>query len=194
LDVVQEKRIRPIGSNSFQSVDCRVIAATNKPVAPLLASGKLRRDLFHRIAHYTITLPPLRHRLADIPHLAGVLLERFREREGVSVFDITSDAVNALQCYAWPGNVRELQAVVEGAAYFARHQGRTVIERNDLRLGDQEGQVNSSKKLAFSETVEAYKAKLVREALARADGNQVQAARELGLDRGTLRRIIGRTE
>jgi DNA-binding NtrC family response regulator len=190
LDVLQEKRFRAIGSNDFQSIDCRVVAATNRPVAELLQQGKLRQDLYHRIAHCLIEIPPLRARKNDIPELLRATLEALRNREGVNVFDIEEDATQAAVVYDWPGNVRELQAVLEGAAFRARFKGRTWITRDDLALGNSLPDAGSSG--TFNDQVETFKRKLVQGALERAQGNQVQAAKELSLDRGTLRRILNK--
>ncbi len=188
LDVLQEKRFRAIGSNELQSVDCRIVAATNRPVGELLQQGKLRQDLYHRIAHCLIEIPPLRERKGDIPELLKAALEALRAREGLNVFEIEENAIEAAVAYGWPGNVRELQAVVEGSAFKARFKSRTWISLDDMALGRTSRDTDSTG--TFNELVEAFKEKLVRSALERAQGNQVQAAKELSLDRGTLRRIL----
>ncbi len=193
LDLIQERRVRALGSDAFQVVDCRFVAATNQPIAVVLEEGKVRRDLYHRIAHCIIEVPPLRARLSDIPLLCEQILSDLRIREALNVFDIERSALAMLQQQRWPGNIRELQAVVTNAAYQARYRGRSVVESNDLRgLGNRidHGAETESSGGSFHEAVLAFKSRLVREALSRSGGNQLKAAAELGLDRKTLRRLL----
>jgi transcriptional regulator with PAS, ATPase and Fis domain len=190
LDLIQEKRIRPVGADSFQTIDCRVIAASNRPIEEVLASGKLRRDLYHRIAHSVIELPPLRDRKEDIPALARNVLRQMCDDEEMNVFDLEDGAVRLLQTNPWPGNVRELQAVVQNAAYRARFKGRAAITEDDLRSVVRSPADPHPGIGTLNEQVHQFKLRLVTEALARCNGNQLQAARELGIDRGTLRRLM----
>lgn len=197
LDLIQEQRVRALGSDSFQPVKCRFVAATNRAIDSALEEGKIRRDLYHRIAHCVLQIPPLRMRLEDIPVLVETKLSDLRSQEALNVFEIDSAAVHVLQQHTWPGNVRELQAVVTRAAYRARYSERSVIECDDLRLVDgavqRDGTDSSSIGVTeaedFHTAVSAFKAKLVRDALVRSGGNQLKAAAELGLDRKTLRRL-----
>lgn len=195
LDLLQERRIRPLGADSFQEVECRFIAATNRDIDECLSSGKIRRDLHHRIAQCVVRIPPLRERVADIPELSAVFLRRLRERDGLNVFDLSAEAVRELKARPWPGNVRELQAVIETAAYHAHFRQHRAVELSDIGAegGTQLlGAAASSAGLSFNGKVERFKAALIGEALERTGGNQVQAARMLGLDRGTLRRALSR--
>ncbi len=196
LDLVQEKRIRPVGADNYQSVDTRFIAATNRPIAEAIEKGAIRRDLHHRLAHCVINLPPLRERLEDIPALVSTLLKTIREREGLNVFELQGDALDRCAGYNWPGNVRELQGVIENAAYRAHYRGRPAVTADDLQLGGamvvNDVRAHSVSLVAdgsFHEQVEAFKRNLVRQALDSCGGNQVQAAQLLGVDRGTVRRL-----
>jgi DNA-binding NtrC family response regulator len=192
LDLIQERRVRALGSDTYQSVDCRFVAATNRLVPNALEEGKIRRDLYHRIAHCVLELPPLRSRMEDIPSLCDQILGDLRTREALNVFDIEGKALEVLQQQQWPGNVRELQAVVTNAAYQARYSGRSVIECEDVGRSDAVVEREATPECAtgsFQEAVLAFKSKLVREALSRSGGNQLKAAIELGLDRKTLRRL-----
>jgi len=192
LDLIQERRFRPVGSDSFRKVNCRFIAAMNRPLDEALEGHKLRRDLYHRVAHSVLHLPPLRERVEDIPDLCEATLASMRSRELVRVFELSSDVGDYFKSCSWPGNVRELQAVVENAAYHAHYQGRSFITRQDL--SSNHATPSGHENIAFHERVERFKSDLVEEALARCEGSQVRAARMLGLDRGTLRRILDRTE
>lgn len=194
LDLLQERRIRPLGADACHPVDCRFIAATNRNIEQCLASAKIRRDLHHRIAQCVVRVPSLRERREDIPLLCDRFLSRLRELHGLNVFDLTDEALQGLAARGWEGNVRELQAVVETAAFFAGHRGRSVIEASDLDAGAGRLQAEGSGREArsLSERVESFKAEIIQEALERANGNQAQAARLLGIDRGTLRRAAVR--
>jgi len=191
LDLVQEQRVRPVGSDSFKKVDCRVIAAMNRPLDEALAGGKLRRDLYHRVAYNVLHLPPLRERSEDIPELCDAILTSMRARKVARVIDVDNEVLGYLRGQRWPGNIRELQALVENAAYHAHYRGRVVVSRDDVPALS--GVVPDSMKSSFHERVEQFKRDLVEEALERCEGSQVQAARMLGLDRGTLRRILSRS-
>jgi DNA-binding NtrC family response regulator len=193
LDVIQEQRVRPIGSDAFQSVDCRFLAATNRPLDEALASGKIRRDLHHRLAHAVVAIPPLRDRREDIPDLAEYFLAENRERHGINVFEFSADALTWLCKNNWPGNVRELQAVVEGASCFAHFKGRTAVGLQDLpgyaRISQSKVCVPNR---SFHDQVEQFKVRVVKESVASCGGNKLRAAQALGLDRGTMRRILAR--
>ena len=191
LDLIQERRVRPVGSDSFRSVDCRFIAAMNRPLDEALAGTKLRRDLYHRLGHNVVHLPPLRERLQDIPDLCEAILGSMRNKEEVCVSEVQKEVLDYLSAQRWPGNVRELQGVVENAAYHAHYHGRTTITRDDIPATF--GASTTKLQLSFHERTERFKRHLVEEALARSDGSQVRAARMLGLDRGTLRRIVARS-
>ncbi len=194
LDVIQEQRIRPVGADAFESVDCRFIAATNRPLDESLESGRVRRDLHHRLAHAVVRVPPLRERREDIPLLARSFLETYCERSRVNVFDIHGDAIAALQAHSWPGNVRELKAAIETAASFAHFKGRSTVVADDCGVGSPAVQVTTvSSEGSFYNRVENFKAHLIREALELHGGNKARVAEVLQLDRGTVRRIWERS-
>jgi len=190
LGVLQDKKLRMVGSNDEQAVDFRLICAGNQDLKQSLDSGKLRGDFFHRIGHIVIDLKPLRARKEDISELAEHFLGRVRERENISVLAIEDNAVNELMRFDWPGNIRQLEAVIEGAAFRASFEGRVSIVPSDLRLSGGGAAPSSQEKIGFHEQVRSFKLKLIKDKLAETSGNQVKAARELGLDRATLRRLL----
>jgi DNA-binding NtrC family response regulator len=193
LDLIQERRARAVGSDSIQQVDCRFLAATNQPIDEALAQKRIRKDLYHRLAHCVIYLPTLRDRIEDVMPLAEGFLVRLAERESLRVAAFDSGVEEVLCAHAWPGNIRELQGVVEHAAYRAQFKGQSSITRDDLPPHlRSSGQATHSGQTAgsFHEQVEEFKRGLIRHALEVAGGNQVQAAARLGIDRGTIRRII----
>ena len=191
LDLVQEKRIRAVGADQFSSVECKCIAATNRPIEEALETGKIRRDLYHRLAHSILRLPPLRERREDIPDICEAALRSLRRRENMNVFEVAPAVLDHLCAHTWPGNVRELQATIEASAYRAHFHGRDTVELQDL--GDVAYVPREVRSGTLHDQVESLKARLVHEALREHSGNQVQAARSLGLDRGTLRRLMARS-
>jgi two-component system response regulator PilR (NtrC family) len=115
LRVVQEKTVRPVGESREESVDVRILSATHKNLADLVAQGLFREDLFYRINVIELRVPAVRERSSDIPEIAGAILERMARRAGTAAPRIAADAIGALEAYAFPGNVRELENILERA-------------------------------------------------------------------------------
>ncbi len=113
--VLQEGKVRPLGSNEEMDVDVRVITATNKDLEKAIAADEFREDLFYRLSVIPIHVPPLRERRDDIPLLARHFLERFRKQMEKSIEAISPQAMSRLESYDWPGNVRELENTIERA-------------------------------------------------------------------------------
>jgi two-component system response regulator PilR (NtrC family) len=113
--VLQEGKVRAIGSNEETDVDVRIIAATNKDLAKEIAEERFREDLYYRLSVIPIHLPPLRERDADIPLLAREFLGRFAKSMNKKVDGIEPEAMRRLEVYDWPGNVRELENTIERA-------------------------------------------------------------------------------
>jgi two-component system response regulator PilR (NtrC family) len=115
LRVVQEKTVRPVGESREESVDVRILSATHKNLAQLVAESRFREDLFYRINVIELRVPALRERPEDIPDLAAVILGRLCRRMKIEMPSISEEAMHALQEYPFPGNVRELENVLERA-------------------------------------------------------------------------------
>ncbi len=113
--VLQEGKVRPVGSTEESDVDVRIIAATNKNFEQEIAEGRFREDLYYRLSVIPIQLPPLRERREDIPMLARHFLETFRKSMEKQVTSISPEAMSRLESYEWPGNVRELENTMERA-------------------------------------------------------------------------------
>jgi two-component system, NtrC family, response regulator PilR len=113
--VLQEGKVRPLGSNEEINVDVRVIAATNKDFEKEIAEGRFREDLYYRLSVIPIQLPPLRDRREDIPLLARHFFERFRKSMDKPISGVSPEAMRQLESYDWPGNVRELENTIERA-------------------------------------------------------------------------------
>src|SRR5580693_581426 len=113
--VLQEGKVRPLGSTEESDVDVRVIAATNKDFAKETAEGRFREDLYYRLSVIPIHLPPLRERREDIPLLTRAFFDRFRQTMNRPVEGISPEAMTRMEAYDWPGNVRELENTMERA-------------------------------------------------------------------------------
>jgi DNA-binding NtrC family response regulator len=115
LRVLEGRTFEKVGSNEPIPVDCRVIVATNRNLPEMIAAGRFREDLFHRINVYPITIPPLRERREDIPLLVDHFLDTFRQHQGKQLPGVSQQAMDVLLAYRWPGNVRELRNCLERA-------------------------------------------------------------------------------
>jgi len=113
--VLQEGKVRPLGSTEEIDVDVRVIAATNKDLEKAIAAGEFREDLFYRLSVIPLHVPSLRDRREDIPLLARHFLDRFRNSMNKNIDGISAEAMRRLESYDWPGNVRELENTIERA-------------------------------------------------------------------------------
>src|SRR6202162_1075093 len=113
--VLQEGKVRPVGSNEESDVDVRIIAATNKEFEKEIAEGRFREDLYYRLSVIPIHVPPLRERREDIPLLARHFLDRYSKSMGKKIEAIEPEAMRRLEVYDWPGNVRELENTIERA-------------------------------------------------------------------------------
>lgn len=115
LQVLQEGSIRRVGGEQEQSVDIRVIAASNSDLMSLTRHGRFREDLFFRLNVFPIHMPPLRERREDIPYLVGQFISKYNARHGTHLTGADDDVMESMQRYAWPGNIRELEHLVERA-------------------------------------------------------------------------------
>ncbi|HET7753719.1 MAG TPA: sigma-54 dependent transcriptional regulator [Anaeromyxobacteraceae bacterium] len=184
LRVLQEGQVTPVGGSRPIQTDVRVIAATNRDLEAMVASGGFREDLFYRLNVLRIELPPLSERLEDVPALAEHLLLEVARDDGSPALGFTEAALDALARYHWPGNVRELRNAVERAHLAAR--GRR-IDVPDLPPATRvpagaEALPGGADTLTLAEAERAH----VEKVLALAGWNRSFAARLLGIDRRTL--------
>ncbi|HKY62329.1 MAG TPA: sigma 54-interacting transcriptional regulator [bacterium] len=122
LRFLQEGEVRPLGSNEVIKVDVRVVSASNRDLHELVAEGKFREDLFFRINGITVTLPPLRERLEDLPLLSEHFLQKIAGAAKAKPCRLHPEALRVLMTYGWPGNIRELQSTLETAALFTEER------------------------------------------------------------------------
>src|SRR5471032_296447 len=119
LRVLQERTFRRLGGRAEQTVDVRVIAATNVDPVDAVAKGKLREDLYYRLNVFSLRLPTLRERKDDLPLLVQAFITEFNTRNQKSIAGLDQAAMRMIEQYAWPGNVRELRNVIERATILA---------------------------------------------------------------------------
>jgi len=183
LRVLETGELERVGSSKTQTVNVRMLSATNADLHAECSAGRFREDLLFRLNTVEISLPPLRERREDIPALAGYFLSRYANRYRRTIQGFEPAALQLMLHYNWPGNVRELDHTTERAVLMARNDR---IEAADLGLNAQRASTQSLDDMSL-ETVEAI---LIRKALARTAGNVSHAADALGLSRGALYRRI----
>jgi DNA-binding NtrC family response regulator len=210
LRVLQEKCFERVGGNESIHTDVRLIAATNRPLEEMVANEEFRGDLYYRLNVYTIRLPPLRERLEDLPDLIKHYLNRFNEEFGKEVHGVSDEALTLMQRYPWPGNIRELQSVLKQALLNATgpvlapvflpaalHSGATgkpgsqaaASTAVDLERFIHDRLAGGTQDL-YSETLALMERLLLTSVLRHTQGNQLQAAKILGITRGSLRTKI----
>src|SRR5215468_2863011 len=189
LRVLQEREVRRVGGTDSVKVDVRVIAATNKDLATLVAQGRFREDLFYRLSVVTIVLPPLRERREDIPVLAGHFLQAFRDANEQAPVSIAPETLALLGAYDWPGNVRELQHAIERAAALTANPVLLPEDLPPKLVGAvRETASTAGSALGLKDVVKAH----IRRVLKMAGWNKKLAAELLGIHRRTLYRLTKR--
>jgi DNA-binding NtrC family response regulator len=187
LRVLEEKTVRPVGSNEQVPVDVRIIAATNRTLASEVTAGRFREDLFYRLNVVVVRLPPLRERREDIVLLARYFLDRLSAELGIAAPDWDGWDLDQLRRYDWPGNVRELRNVIERCLLLGRRPGHCIGEPSAATAAA-DGEADLS--LASVERSHILRVLEITE------GNKSDAARRLRVSRKTLERKLkdwGRT-
>ncbi len=193
LRVLQEKEVRPVGSNQKTKVDVRIIAATNRDLEDEYRRGTFRKDLYFRLNVVTVHLPCLRDRRSDIPMLVHWFLDRYAKGDSIQV---TSAAMKSLLQYDWPGNVRELENCIERAVALG---DRRLIDVNDLPPGIAVASpatipgADGAPALALSSTdLEDIERATIQRVFEQVNGDKARAGKMLGISRATLYRKLKR--
>jgi two-component system NtrC family response regulator len=184
LRALQERIITPVGGKPVR-VSTRVVAATHRDLATLVASGQFRGDLFYRLNVVPIAIPPLRERPSDIDPLVERFVALAVSAAG-SVKQLTPDAIEKLSRYSWPGNVRELRNVIERACVLTRGD---IIDAGDIDVsgGPEQPPIGASLlETDLPSAVAKLEETMIRKALAASDGNRTEAARRLNINRQLL--------
>src|SRR5437660_8334139 len=195
LRVLQEKEVRPVGSNQKIKVDVRVIAATNRDLETAYKEGTFRKDLYFRLNVVTLHLPTLRGLKSDLPTLVHYFLDKLAPGRMIT---ISSAAMKCMVQYDWPGNVRELENAVERAVALG---SQDILEEHDLPPAVREGQeaqpetetVAAPAKPAASDTdLEELERVTIQRVFEQVNGDKVRAGKMLGISRATLYRKLKR--
>ncbi|MDE1347273.1 nitric oxide reductase transcriptional regulator NorR [Vibrio aestuarianus] len=209
LRALQNNEIQPVGKDHVQTIDVRILAATNRDLKVEVEAGRFRADLYHRLSVYPIHVPSLRERDGDVTLLAGYFLEQARRKLGIVQLKIDPLALESLLHYFWPGNVRELEHVINRAALKARAKKTasnlvtvTCHDIGELDNGisfntsneqiSQTEEANINWRIGLREATDEFQRKVISEALTRADFNWAEAGRQLQIDRANLTRLAKR--
>jgi DNA-binding NtrC family response regulator len=207
LRILQEQKFERVGGNASIEIDTRVLAATNRSLADMVAEGTFREDLFYRLNGFTIELPPLRKRDGDVQLLIEHFLPICSKKMGKDVRTISPEALDLLLAYPWPGNVRELQSVIKQAVLqttgpvvlpeFLAKSVRNYGEEDTVRQSKGpfaeemttfiEERISSGSQQVYAEALELMERGLLRRILTLTEGNQSKAAKILGITRASLR-------
>ena len=181
LRAIQDFSIERVGGYGTRRVNTRIVVATNRPLAGLVADGRFRMDLYYRLIGVEVQVPPLRERRGDVVELAQYFLERHR---GFRTLQLSQAAVDALLAYHWPGNVRELERVIERAVALAGSDRLEVDDLPPALLTGYEHIILPS--IRRQDTMREWAARYARLVLERCQNNKRRACRELGISYHTL--------
>ncbi len=188
LRVLEDRKVRRLGSKTETPVDVRVIAATNKDPEQAVASGHMRQDLYFRLNVFHVNLPPLRDHKEDIPLLVDHILRDINAKHGKNVRGIGAEVMDIFMSHTWPGNIRELRNVLERSAIMCE---KDLISRANLpgefgKTAAKSGSDLGSLKFPIGTTVEAMERELILQTLAATNNNKTRAAELLGISLKTL--------
>lgn len=190
LRVLEERKVRPLGANELENVEARIVMATNRNLLNDSNTDAFRQDLLERIKGFTLELPPLRERKADIPLLAYHFLEKYNEERG-SQMTIPTEGIDYLFRYTWPGNVRELSKVIRRVAAYAEAGYNIINLLQEAIRGDEVNNISNT--IRFDPLVETWstfqqrtKLSYFRALLAYTNGNKEAAAELANISRSQL--------
>ncbi len=193
LRVIQQRTFEKVGSSDSVTVDVRILAATNKEIEKLVASGEFRSDLYYRLNVLPMYIPPLRQRKEDIPDLANYFLKKFSREMNKRFSGFSDGAMEAMLSYSWPGNVRELENAVERSAVICKSD---YIQPGDLLIGKPAGGAGRDeyKGKSLKEAINIFKRHFIRSSLEDNSWNQTETAKSLDIQRTYLSRLVKELE
>ncbi|WP_029452384.1 sigma-54 interaction domain-containing protein [Clostridium algidicarnis] len=196
LRVLQEEKVRPIGSNKTIDIDVRIIATINEEPEKLIESGKLRKDFYYRLSVIRINIPPLRERKEDIPIFIEKLILKYNKILNKNIRGIDEDMINKLLKYNWPGNIRELKNVIESAINMAeynsiltqKHFDNRIINKDSKDTDNDISHATSKEEGRFNleEHISNIEKQIINKVLSENDNNISKSAKKLGISRQTL--------
>ena len=198
LRFLQEGEVKPLGADKTIHANVRIIAASNRPLAALVAKGEFRRDLYYRLKGFEFEVPPLRDRPEDVAALAEFFAAKHSEANGRKILGLSASVIEKLSHYGFPGNVRELENEIhrmvvlthDGEYVTTRHMSPAILAVPERRAPGRGGFTPEGETL--KDQVECLERHLVQDTLVRHRWNQSKAAEELGLSRVGLANKIRR--
>ncbi len=190
LRVLQEREVRPVGETKAIPIDVRVIAATNRNLEAMVASGEFREDLYYRLAVVSIEIPPLRERTDDILPLAREFVHTMSSMYKLGEHHLEAPVVDALVSYSWPGNIRELRNVIERAVVLAGNKPNITIDHLSVRLRENGSPVAVQPRGRQVQPIADIEKQYILHVLDRFEGNRTHTARALGIGSNTLWRKL----
>ena len=190
LRVLQEQEFQTIGSTDVKKVNVRVIATSNRNLADSIRNGLFREDLYHRIAVFPLTVPPLRDRMLDIPLLAAHFVSKYCDLYDLGPKSLSDSLIERFSSYEWPGNVRELENMVQRGVLLSAE--RETVELSDVYddfftdAGTVLDSENGSMEMKLS-TIDDMERYMILQALGDSNNNQQAAADKLGISARTIR-------
>lgn len=188
LRALQERKVRPIGSNQEIAIDVRLVSATNENLRNAIDKGDFREDLYHRINEFTIRIPDLKERREDLPMFANHFLDLANSELGKDIIGFDSETMHLFMTYHWPGNLRQMKNVIKYSTLLATGRYITKCELPEELLHNHDGgaQPVASKSSSTQLRSVEHECELIRKALAECGNNKTKAAQMLGIDRKTL--------
>lgn len=190
LRVLQESEIQRVGSTEAKKVDVRVIATSNRNLSDSIADGFFREDLYHRLAVFPVTVPPLRERNGDVPLIATHFVEKYCGLYSMEAKTLSSELIAHFESYPWPGNVRELENMIQRGVLLSAE--RTEIKKSDVyddffADADPVGQTSEQGVNPKLSTIDDMERFMILQALEETGNNQQAAADKLGISARTIR-------
>jgi DNA-binding NtrC family response regulator len=186
LRVIEDRQFEPVGSNKTQTIDTRIILASNRDLEQEVKHGKFREDLYYRINVVTIDLPPLCERVGDVRLLAEHFLQMYSAHHKKVKLGIADEAMEYLERYNWPGNIRELENVIERAALLSKGKLITPEDLPNIVKREQKQQDTEFKTTSLKEALSGPEREIIRRALEANQWNRQETAKALQINRTTL--------
>lgn len=196
LRVIQEKSIRPVGSQEEQTIDVRILSASHKDLAKEVDAGRLRQDLYFRINVIELAVPSLRNRKQDIPELSQDMLQKIARENATKVCQLSDEALTALQDYTFPGNVRELENILQRAATLCEDNtiqlanlefiirpapAESPIEPGESPAATNDTEIDITEDFSLEKHLESIEIEAIKKALEETRWNKTAAAKKLGM-------------
>ena len=195
LHAIEDKQVRAVGSEQSRQVDVRIVAATNRDLADMVAQGAFRGDLYFRLSMFQVAIPPLRENKADISALVRFLIRKERNASGSRDMELEPEAEAYLLAYSWPGNVRELDNVISRARILAENNCISVADLPVTLVRSVDPKAAKLPELAeegsLRDQLSMLESEIIRRAIRAAQGDRKVAAQRLGISLSSLYRKLG---